>query len=101
MQDDAYTMLRVAVRHYVNPTLALRLYDASQLGPALRATHLNDGAAINAIRATPDTVTTPPNLWEAEVERIVAFLQALTDPAATDLADRVPSSVPGGLRVGD
>lgn len=102
MHDGAYATLRAAVRHYVNATLSLRLYDVSQLGPDLRATHLNDAAAISAILATLDTgVTTAPGLSEAEVDRIVVFLEALTDPATTDLGDRIPSSVPSGLPVGD
>lgn len=40
-------------------------------------------------------------LSDSEVEEIVAFLQALTDPASKDLSYLVPMAVPSGLPVPD
>ena len=42
-----------------------------------------------------------PNLNNTDVQELVAFLRALTDPASRDLSAEVPASVPSGLPVGD
>ena len=46
-------------------------------------------------------VATPQHLSDAEVNELLTFLEALTDPAAVDLRADVPSSVPSGLPVAD
>ena len=43
----------------------------------------------------------PTRLHEHEVQALVAFLHALTDPAMLDLRRNVPASVPSGLPVAD
>ena len=40
-----------------------------------------------------------PNLSDAEFAALMAFLGALTDPAARDLSHLIPDSVPSGLPV--
>jgi cytochrome c peroxidase len=102
MHDGAYTTLEAAVRHYLNTSAALRSFDASQLREDLRATYLSDPATLDAMAATIDLrVRSPLALSDAEINDIVAFLKALTDPAARTLSATVPSSVPSGLPVGD
>ncbi|HET6579567.1 MAG TPA: cytochrome c peroxidase [Gemmatimonadales bacterium] len=100
MHDGAYTTLAAAVRHYRNAHDALGTYDASGLRPELRGTYLDDPATLDAMLRTLDpAVTAPLTLSDPQVEDLVAFLDALTDPAAADLDALVPTSVPSGLPV--
>ena len=102
MHDGAYTTLESSVRHYLDAQVALSSYSPSQLREDLRATHLSDPATLQAIAASIDSVVQPPlALNDGEVADLVSFLRALTDPAASDLAGLIPSSVPSGLSVGD
>jgi len=43
----------------------------------------------------------PADLSDEEVDQLLAFLAALTDPAAKDLAKTIPERVPSGLPVSD
>ena len=43
----------------------------------------------------------PVSLSDEDIRDLVAFLGALTDPAALDLRGEIPSSVPSGLPVTD
>ncbi len=38
-------------------------------------------------------------ITDAEVDELVAFLEALTDPSARDMSEVVPDSVPSGLPI--
>jgi hypothetical protein len=77
-------------------------FDAGGLRAELRSTYLNDPATLQAMLQTLDsTVREPAPLTDGEVDDIVTFLRALTDPAATDLGAVVPSSVPSGLPIGE
>ena len=40
------------------------------------------------------------DLTDAEVAALIAFLEALTSPTATDLSHVIPDTVPSGLPVG-
>ena len=87
------------VRDHLDPVAALARYDRSQIvWPAMEATDfavLDDPAQIAAIAAA---VTSPPvTLTEAEIDQIVAFLNALTDPEAVRGRLGVPNAVPSGL----
>jgi cytochrome c peroxidase len=42
-----------------------------------------------------------PKLSEEQVEQLLAFLRALTDPAMLDLRVEVPDEVPSGLPLAD
>jgi cytochrome c peroxidase len=42
---------------------------------------------------------TVPALSDDQIASLIAFLESLTDPAATDLGHLVPESVPSGLPV--
>ncbi|MCB0191120.1 MAG: hypothetical protein KDJ65_04180 [Anaerolineae bacterium] len=96
----AYTRLEAVVRHHLNPEQALRSYDASQLRADLQDSFQNDESYINAQVAHLDPlVATPIELSEREMEQLRAFLQALTDPAAVNLTNVVPQSVPSGLPI--
>jgi len=102
MHDGAYTTLEAAVRHHLDPQQSLQEYDPSQLSDLLRDTVQNDPATIEAILANLDPlVGTPLRITDEEVSDLLAFLEALTDPAAVDLSADVPDTVPSGLPVGD
>ena len=102
MHDGAYTTLESAVRHYLDARSALSSYDPSQLREDLRGSHLSDPATLQTMAASIDfRVEAPLSLSDGEIADLVSFLRALTDPAASDLAGAIPSSVPSGLPVGD
>jgi cytochrome c peroxidase len=102
MHDGAYTSLAEVVRHYIDPVRSLFAYDATQLAPLLRPTVDRD-AGRNQARANALAVQLVGGvrLSPADVDDLVAFLGALTDPASRDLLSEVPLSVPSGLPVAD
>lgn len=100
MHNGAYATLDQVVRHYTNADSALRNYDVTQLPVSLRGTYRNDAASLAAIVQNMDPrVKEGIRLTAQERAQIVAFLKALTDPAARDLSANVPSSVPSGLPI--
>jgi len=77
-------------------------YDPSGLRAELRDTYLDDPASLSAMLQTLDTrVQAPLALSDAAVDDLMAFLRALTDPAAANLDGVLPASVPSGLLVGE
>jgi cytochrome c peroxidase len=100
MHNGAYVRLEDAVRHHLDPRGALLAYDASQLDPALQATLRNDAATVTAVLETLDPLAQEAiELSDAEIAQIMAFLAALSDPAAVNLSADVPQRVPSGLPV--
>ena len=100
MHDGAYTTLFAAVAHYRNPTAAFVSYDRAQLDPALQSQVLQDPSfAVAILRGIDSIVVAPLTLTDQEINQIVAFLVALTDPIALDQVREVPGTVPSGLPV--
>lgn len=100
--DGAYTTLEGAVRHHLNAPVALNNYDVTQLIAALQGTVQNDAASIAQILGTLDPLMqNPVNLTDDEVNDLVNFLQALTDPKFVDQSQEIPNTVPSGLPVAD
>ncbi len=102
----AYNTLEAVVRHYIDPANALRQYATEQAvlpsRPDLDALDLvvqNDPNRLEAMAAANEAL--PIELGDREVQDLLAFLHALTDPAALDLRADVPPSVPSGLPVWD
>jgi cytochrome c peroxidase len=94
--DGAFATLRGFVEHYSESDKQLASYDPSQLAPALQGTVLSNSADILAQRDTLlEGVVLSPEL----VDRLVDYMQTLTDPAARDLSHLVPHRVPSGLPV--
>lgn len=98
----AYRTLEAVVRHHLDPVASLYAYDRSQaVLPAL------DGADDWRVMDDPDELAAiaeanqlePTALTDDEVADILAFLDALTDPAALDGRLGIPESVPSGLPV--
>jgi cytochrome c peroxidase len=102
MHSGAYPTLDAVVRHYNNADSAQRNYNPSHLAPSVRAMHHGDAATVKAVLETLDfRLREPLRLTTTEQTELVAFLKSLTDPAARDLRNIVPASVPSGLSVRD
>jgi cytochrome c peroxidase len=94
--DGAIVNLRAWVDHYSQSDVKLRAYDPGQLEPLLRTT-LKPTAA--DILATRDIRIKGLVLLSTTTDDITEFLKALTDPAARDMRQVVPVSVPSGLPI--
>jgi cytochrome c peroxidase len=100
MHNGAYATLEAVVLHYSDIPAAQQNYDVNQLPPALRGMHHGEPATIAAVLQTLDSrVPQPQSLDETERRELVAFLRALTDPAARDLRSLAPVRVPSGLPI--
>ncbi len=100
--DGAFNDLRAVIEHHVDAETSLRNYDPSQIvmppRPDLDALDLiafNDPDVTNAIAAAIEIA--PQVLSEEEIDDLIDFMNALTDPSALDLRGGVPTRVPSGL----
>jgi len=94
--DGAVTTLRAFVEHYSESDKKLFAYDVTQLEPRLQGTLLMTQSAILAQR---DTLLNGVVLTDDLVDKLMAYMSALTDDAARDLSKSVPKRVPSGLPV--
>ena len=94
--DGAITTLRAFVEHYSESDKKLFAYDVTQLEPRLQGTLLLTQSAILAQR---DTLLNGVVLTDDLVDKLMAYMSALTDDAARDLSKSVPKRVPSGLPV--
>lgn len=101
MHDGAFTDLRAAVVHMVDPEASFMAYDGSELPLAFQATVDRDTGRNQARMEALDPVATPVPLTDEEIDELVAFLHALTDPASLNLLGDIPPTVPSGLPVRD
>jgi cytochrome c peroxidase len=108
--DGAYNTLKAIVHHHLNPTDAYDNYDRSQaVLPSQNRTDLADydfeilddqyHSWSNDIKNANELDFI--NLSEEEVQLVIEFLNALTDPAALDIRKDVPFKVPSRLTVAD
>ncbi len=102
MHNGAYRSLAEVVRHYRDARGALFAFDPRGLDPRLQASVDVSPAGLAAVAATLDPrVGAPLRLSDAEVDDLVAFLVALTDPRSSILLGDIPATVPSGLPVHD
>jgi cytochrome c peroxidase len=94
--DGAIISLRDFVEHYSESDQKLLAYDPGQLEPALRGTLLFNASTILAQR---DSVLAGVVLTQDLVDKLMDYMQALTDNAARNLARVVPSRVPSRIPV--
>ncbi|MDH4349606.1 MAG: hypothetical protein OEW56_00470, partial [Gemmatimonadota bacterium] len=95
--DGAIAGLREFVEHYSESDVKLRSFDPLTLEPLLQGALLPNA---DDILATRDTIIDGVVLPSAVVDQLMAFLGALTDPRAKNLAQRItPPRVPSGLPV--
>jgi cytochrome c peroxidase len=95
--DGSIVSLQGFIEHYSQSDVKLETYDPSQLEPALRGTLLNNTTGVLAQR---DTLLNGVVLTPQLVTSLVAYMSALTDPAARNLSRLAPKHVPSGLPVG-
>lgn len=100
----AYNDLRTVIKHHLNPAQALANYDESQaILPyrrdlsALDFAVMNDTLSRNALLSNLDIANV--NLTETQIDRLMDFLDAVTDRTSIDLRTDVPTSVPSGLPI--
>lgn len=94
MHDGAYSELENVIRHHLDPAAMCEAYERGEFG-GLPAAVPVDGALATL---DPGLGVLEP-LSDEQIGDLVAFLQALTDPAAADLDHLLPESVPSGLPV--
>lgn len=106
MHNGAYTSLEAVIRHHLDPVAGLRNYDSSQLAADLRGQVVTDSSTVaGALRSArllttlDPLVSTPRPLTDQQIDQLLAFLNALTDPSVVSLSGLVPESVPSGLPV--
>ncbi len=103
----SYNTLRAIVEHHIDTVKGINNYDQSQAKlpsrpdlDALDFIVMDDPARIAEIAAhteLPDAMAYRPR----DVDRIIDFLNALTDPSSVDNRDDVPMRVPSGLTLAE
>jgi len=83
----------------MDPAASLASYDVGQaVGPGLQ--FIDRSRYIDPLLAAVDSILDKiPDLSDEQIADLIAFLDTLTDPAATDLAHLTPDRVPSGLPV--
>lgn len=90
--------LRSFVEAHLDPIAALQTYDLSKA--ILPDLAVDDARGLVGSDAIAQAVTYQPRrITEADVTALVAFLDALTDPAAVEGRLGIPETVPSGLPV--
>jgi cytochrome c peroxidase len=100
LPDGAFSSLEDVIRHHIDPEGSLASYDVgSTVGPDIQVLdqphHLD--RLLSSVGPELDAV---PSLTGSQINELVAFLNALTDPDAADLGHLIPETVPSGLPVG-
>lgn len=97
MHAGSHTTLREVIEHHLDPGAAMEAYDASQVDAGVAATLLTDPDFIEDCMSRTSPLLTPDRpIDESEIDDLVAFLEALTDPSAREMTDVIPTSVPSG-----
>jgi cytochrome c peroxidase len=108
--SGAYEELSDVVRHHLNPRAALQSFDGAGLPPAVvEDLEANTAELLQFLPDAPRTIesfTDPLDYDQQDIEDLVAFLRALTDPCVLDrsclgpwIADPASDDVDGGLLV--
>jgi cytochrome c peroxidase len=104
--SGAYNDLKSIARHMIDPEESLYAYNPDQAVLPYRwdldqvdFEVLEDPEVTTAVAGACELE--PVNLSEEELDQVIDFLWALTDPASVDLRDGVPENVPSGLPLAD
>jgi len=102
MHDGAFTTLEATVKHHLNPAASLQNYDISQLTTLMADTCQDQPETLAAIIKwyTRQNASEGVTLTNEDMRLLLAFLESLTSPNATNLSNTIPASVPSGLPVG-
>lgn len=94
----AYSDLRAFVRAHLDPVAALQSYDIA--AATLPGLPVDDVAGLTDRDAIAAAVSNQPRQFdEAQLTALIAFLDALTDPAAVEGRLGIPDAVPSGLPI--
>lgn len=100
MHTGVYNSLEAVIRHKNNTPVSLWNYDVRQLREEFMFEINNDPESLMKVEATLDPMFRKPlGLTDEEVLDLVAFLESLTSPQASDLSHTAPDSVPSGLPI--
>jgi len=104
--SGSYNSLRAMVQHHINTVKGINNYDWLQVKLPSRADLdaldfivMNDPARVAEIAA--HTELHGMSYSSKDVDRIIDFLNALTDPSSVDNRDDEPASVPSGLTLAE
>lgn len=104
--SGSYNSLRAMVEHHINTVKGINNYDRLQAKLPSRADLdaldfivMDDPIRVAEIAA--HTELHGMSYSPKEVDRIIDFLNALTDPSSVDNRDDVPASVPSGLTLAE
>lgn len=98
--SGTHATLESALRHHVDIWQAARTYDPAEHGISAQL-----AATLRPLEPERQAQTVAPQLsaglplTDPEIDYLIAFLQALTDPAARDLSAHIPTQVPSGLQM--
>jgi cytochrome c peroxidase len=104
--DGAYDDLELMVRHHFRPRWHLQNYDPEQMAvpsrgdlDAVDLIVMNDPPSVGLINSCIELPGR--SVGDHEIDLIMEFLHALTDPRSLDSRHLVPAEVPSGLPVFD
>ena len=104
----AYNDLGAVILHHLDVPAAMSVWDPSQLvlpsRPDLDAIDTivqSDPVRVQAIVDSNEIEPMSVKGLDKKLQRMIAFMAALTDPAAEDMTADIPDSVPSGLPVAD
>ncbi len=102
MHNGVFESLELVIEHYNDVESFLSNFAGQGLSPELKFLLHNDPTTVQAVLQTlDDSLQSPLHLSEQDKKDLLAFLKALTDPAARHLNHLIPKSVPSGLAVTD
>lgn len=117
--NGAYANLRDAVEHHINPLKSWLTYENDQIEPELSEANFATGDFTTIVEGSPllfqkqskfqvfqtlskkELFEGRKSLTKQDVDDIMAFLSALTDPNSLNQLDLVPDSLPSGLTLAD
>ena len=104
--SGAFNTLAAMLRHHLDPVASLYGHDASQAAmpsrPDLDAKDHQAMSDANVVASIANAnELSPVHLSEREIQQLIDFLHALTDPAMLDMRGDVPKSLPSGLPLGE
>lgn len=100
MHNGAFHELEQAVRHHFAPQVCWApTFQFVGMEPELEATVRRDSGLAAAVLSGLDPLLPSYRPKDADIEDILAFLEALTSPTLSLMAARVPETVPSGLPV--
>lgn len=94
--DGSIASLRDFIAHYSDSHIKLTEFNALTLEPALQSMFVPNASAILANR---DPLLEGVVFGDDIVDKLMAYMSALTDPAAIDLSRLTPPRVPSKLKV--